>query len=82
MQGSGRPPGEPPEQKWSIIGQLGATTQYMDPVNRRGRMERMVNWMEQESDVKHASLLLRFAARAHEAVGIHITLLKLNPFVS
>ena len=72
MLGSGRPPGEPPEIKWSIISQLGSTTQYMDPVNRRGRMESMVHWMEQESDAKHPSLLMRFGARAHAAVGAHL----------
>ena len=68
MKGSGRPPGEPPEQKWSVIGQLGAATQYMTPMNRQGRLERMFHWMEQESDCKHSTLLMRFAARTYEAV--------------
>ena len=66
--GAGRPPGEPPEIFWAILGLLGPATQYMDPVNRRGRIERQVQWMEQESDVKHAPLLMRFEARAFEAV--------------
>jgi len=68
--GAGRPPGEPPEIFWAILGLLGPATQYMDPVNRRGRIERQVQWMEQESDVKHAPLLMRFEARAFEAKSL------------
>jgi hypothetical protein len=60
--------GEPPEQRWSHIGPSGYTTQYMTRVNRQGKLERLMQWMEAKTSRNLPMQLARMLARAREQV--------------
>ena len=62
------PAGEPPEQRWSHIGPSGYTTQYMTRVNREGRLERLMSWMEEKTTRSLPMQLVRMFARARVQV--------------
>jgi hypothetical protein len=70
MVGAGLSPGEPPEQRWSMLGHLGKTTQYMTGKNRQGRLERALQYLHARLNDTHPSLLVRMGARAKEKVRI------------
>ena len=69
MKSAARPPGEPTEQKWSILRYLGMTTQYMTRCNREATIERKLHCMQTYSVVSGPALLMRMGARAVEQVS-------------
>ena len=69
MLRAGYSPGEPPEIKWSVISQLGKFIKYSTLVHRQGRLETLMNRMEQEADCKIGVLLMRMGARAYDRVS-------------
>jgi hypothetical protein len=64
MEGAGRPPGEPVENLWAVLGEHGWSTQYMHLHNRRGFLERALLWCAQAAAARLPETLQSMYARA------------------